>query len=135
MAGEIEAAKAAAKKVLGDKAKIPAPKPVLSTAADQANKAFLVFDKAREDLEAKLLALQNTQSSWKNALEQYADALEASDFDLDPKDKDDAKKIEQAQKIFADWAKNALDILDENVKNLDELDKHMMNITKYKPKA
>jgi hypothetical protein len=126
-----EAAKAAALKVLGKDAKIPPPTSAIKTSSDQDGKAFDAFDKSRKDLEAKLLALQNSESAWKNALRQYDDALQGNNFGLDDKDDDDAKKIDQAQKLFAAWSNGALAVLDRNIKNLDELDKHLMNISKY----
>jgi hypothetical protein len=126
-----DAAKAAALKVLGNDAKIPPPSSAIKTSGDQDGKAYDAFDKSRKDLEAKLLALQNVESAWRNALRQYDDALQASNFGLDDKDDDDAKKIDQAQKLFAAWADGALAVLDRNIKNLDELDKHLMNISKY----
>ena len=132
MAMSYDAAKAAALKALGKDAKLPTPPSAIKTAADQDSKAYDAFDKSRKELEAKVLALQNADSSWKNALKQYGEMLQENDFGLDANDKDDAKKIEAAQKAFADWNDGAIAVLDGNLKNLDELDKHLINITKYK---
>jgi hypothetical protein len=131
MATTYEAAKAAALKVLGKDAKIPPVTSALKTAGDQVGKAYDAFKKSRTDLEAKVLALQNADSSAKNALKQYGEMLQVADFGLDEDDKEVAKNIEQAQKILSAWADANFDIMDKNIKNLDELDKHLMDISKY----
>src|SRR5258706_3898543 len=100
MAMSYDAAKAAALKALGKDAKLPTPPSAIKTAADQDSKAYDAFDKSRKELEAKVLALQDADSSWKNALKQYGEMLQENDFGLDANDKDDAKKIEAAQQAF-----------------------------------
>jgi hypothetical protein len=127
----LAAATAAAMKILGKDAKIPPVTSTMKTAHDQDDKAYDAFDKSRKELEAKLLTFQNAVSAHKNAIKQYADQLDASDFGLDDSDKEVAKNIEQAQKILGAWADAQLGNGDFNLKNLDELDKHLMNIAKY----
>lgn len=132
MANSWDVARASAAKVLGDKAKIPEPK-APNKALDVAGKAFDAFDKSRDDIEAKLLDLQNSFGAVKNAFDQFGAIIEKSDFGLDKKNKDDAKKIADAQKILGDYIGEVDDAQSANVKMLGELDKHIILLSKYKP--
>jgi hypothetical protein len=127
-----EQAKAGALKILGDKGQIPDPKAVdkASTAMDEA---FAAFDKSRSDLEEKLLALQDSDSSVSHAYDQFGTLVEKSDLGLDSKNKDDAKKIVQAREILTDYVGQVVKAQEANNKNLKELDKHMILLSKYRP--
>lgn len=134
MADSWDAAKAAAVKVLGKQAKIPEPKAMAKADAD-LQKAYAAFDKSREDLEDKLVTLQNADSAIGNVYKQFGTLVEKADFGLDAKNKDDAKKIEQAKKILSAYVDKVTDAQEQNVKNLTELDKHVILLSKYKPAA
>jgi hypothetical protein len=122
-----------AKKVLGSSAKVSDKRMqgVIKDAQD-ANKVWDAFDAMREAMKKKLLDLQNAESKVKNGLVQADDELTDGDYGLDPKKPDDKKKIDQAQAIFTKFFKEKEKNMDDNVKNLDELDKHLMNIKKYR---
>ena len=128
-------AKATALKILGDKAKIPDPKANLTKFNADIAKADKEYDAAVNVLEAKILTLQNTNSAWKNAVKQFSDQISKSNFGLDEKGADDKKKIKQAQDILTDYLDSQMAIADANVKNLEELDKHTMAISKYESKT
>ena len=119
--------------VLGNKAKIPDPKADWNKYIAAVNKAYADYKTVVTALQAKILALQNVDTAYKNMLKQFQDQIDKSDFDLD-EDEDGAKaKIEKAQKILDDLLDAQMKIVDTNVRNLDELDKHSMDIVKYKP--
>jgi hypothetical protein len=89
--------------------------------------------KSRGDLEDKLLALQDADSSVSHAYDQFGTLVEKSDLGLDPKNKDDARKITQARKILTDYVNQVIKAQETNNKNLKELDEHMILLSKYKP--
>jgi len=122
-----------AKKILGNSAKIPtAGIQTVLKRAEELNKVWDRFDDTREVLKKQLLEAQDTRSKIKNALVQGQDQISAEDFGLDEKDPDDKKKIDQAQAIFQKYFATAEKFQDDVIKNLDELDKHLMNLSKYK---
>jgi hypothetical protein len=122
-----------AKRVLGNTAKINDKRmqAVIKSALD-AQKVWDSFDTLREGIKKKLLELQNAESKVKNGLVQADDEISDDDYGLDDKKPDEKKKIDQAQAIFSKFFKETQKTMDGNIKNLDELDKHLMNISKYK---
>src|SRR3954469_11748733 len=130
MADSWDTTKAAALKVLGKQAKIPEPKAMTKAYAD-LQKASAAFDKSREDLEDKLVTLQNADSAIGNVYKQFGTLIEKADFGLDAKSKEDTKKIEEAKKILGGYVDKVTDAQEKNVKNLTELDKHVILISKY----
>jgi len=127
-------AKAAALKILGKDGEVPDMPDIVQTAADNMGKASDAFDKCREDCEAKLLALQNANDAVRNSLKQFQAKIDASDFKLDSKNKDDLKKIQQARKLLSDRLSSATKHYTDDDKMLDEVDKHLIQLGKYKPK-
>ena len=132
MAATWEQTKAAAQNILGKDGKIPAPKANLDKFITDWVKLDKEYRASVDVLQAKILAMQTGNSAAKLAFKQYSEQISKSDFDLDAKDGDNSKKIQQAQKLLDDFLDAKMDILDANVKNLDELDKHSMAISKYK---
>jgi hypothetical protein len=133
MAVTWDTAKSKAIKILGKDAKIPEPKAIGKLGGD-LNAAWDAYHKSRDDLEDKVLDLQKMSASLKLTLQQFADKIDDEDFGLDEKNKEDAKKIKEAQSMFDDWSKYLIDVADSNIDNLEELDKHLVNIKKYKQK-
>jgi hypothetical protein len=124
-----------AMKILGDKGKVPKWSPAIVKAATADDKSFDEFDKSRNDLKAKLLATQNTRQALKDAVSQLQDEVDESNLGLDPKNKEEAKKIKDAQKILSGWLDEKIKIFEDDVKNLKELDRHLMSIANYKQGA
>jgi len=132
MADSWDAVSKSALKILGDKGKVPKYSAAVPKAAAAEGKAFDDFKKIRDDLKSKLLALQNADEAHKNAISQFQDTIDEDDFGLDRKNKDDAKKIAEAQKILSKWLQDQIDVSEQNVRNLKELDKHLMSLSNYK---
>ena len=130
-----DAAAAKATKILGDKAKIPKPKAAIDKGIADSMKAWDAFAKAREDLEAKILALVNADSAAVNAIEQFRDTIDENDLGLDKKNKDDSKKIADGKKILLDFLDAGLKNAQDNMKNERDLNKHLANIKNYKQSA
>jgi peptidoglycan hydrolase CwlO-like protein len=124
-------AKPAAMKILGDKAKLPEPKANFGKIFADFKVADKEYDAAVDVLQDKILNLQNTMSAAKNVLQQLEDKVMSSDFGLDPKDKEDKKKIDDAKKLLNDYFTEQIGNADDNIKNLDDLDKHTMGLSKY----
>jgi hypothetical protein len=129
--GTLDEAIAQAKKILGEKASIPKPKINRDKLSKDWQVAFSNFDKARNDIESKLVALENTLSAYSNANKQYAALLEKEDFGLNSKSPDDAKKIKKAREVFATYFASKQTLIDKDMKSFDELDKHIIQLTKY----
>ena len=126
-------AKAEALKILGKDADVPDLPAPIDKAGDALSKANDDFDKCRDDLEGKLVAVQNANDAVRNLLKQFEAKVDKSDFDLDPKKKDDAQKIQKAKKILVDALTTGIKHREADDKMLDELDKHVIQLGKYKP--
>ena len=135
MANDWNAKKAEAMKILGAKGKVPDPKWNLAKVSADYIKADKEYDAAVDVLQTKILALQNMASTGKNSLKQYSEQISKSNLGLDPKNDDDKEKIEQARKLLDDHIDGLIEVQDINIKNLDELDKHSMAISKYESKC
>ena len=123
-------ARAQALKILGDGAEVPERPDTVSKAIKAFAEMSKAFTAAREACEGKLLEMDNANAAFLNAVQQFKARVEKSDFKLDPKK--DAKKIQQAQGILAGELDLAIKELQVNDKLLDELDKHMIQLGKYK---
>jgi hypothetical protein len=132
---EWDITKASALKILGKDAEVPDMPDVVQKAADDMGKANQEFDKAREDCESKVLAVQNANDALRNALKQFEGKIEKADFKLNSKKPDDLKKIVQARKLLTDRLNHAVQYYEKNDKMLDEVDKHLIQLGKYKPTA
>jgi len=134
MAETFESAKAKALKILGKDATIPSNKAMVKTAGDLFA-AFAAYQKAQQDMEAKILAMQKALASHKLTIKQLGEKLDDDDFGLNAKDKEDAKKLKEAHDIFDAWVAEKMTIIDADIDGLDELDKHVIDYAKYKPKS
>jgi fumarylacetoacetate (FAA) hydrolase family protein len=123
-------ARAEALKILGDGAEVPDLPDTVVKGQDALDEAAKVFKTAREDCEAKLLETDNANAACMNAAQQFRARIEKNVFNLDAKK--DAKKIQQAQKLLLARLDDGLKALQRNDKMLDELDKHMIQLGKYK---
>ena len=122
-----------AKKVLGNTAKVPEQKVQLAIKfALESNKVWDAFNVLREAMKKKILEQQNADSKVMNTLHQAWDEISESDFGLDDSKPEDKKKIAQAVAVFDKFFTETKKTWDQNDKNIDELDKHLMNIAKYK---
>jgi len=126
--------KAAAVKLLGPDAEVPDMPDSVQTAADAMGKASGEFDKARADCEAKLLVLENSNDAVRNGLKQLLAKVEKSDFKLNPKEKDNAKKIAQARALLVAKVNSGIKMYNDDDKMLDEVNKHLVQLGNYKPK-
>jgi hypothetical protein len=125
----------AALKILGDKGEVPDLPDTINQGGDDFDKAAGEFKKSREDCEAKLLAMENVNDAQRNAVKQFLAKIEKSDLGLDPSSKDDLKKIQKARKQLTDTLDASVKHFTDNDKILDELDKHLIQLGKYKPKS
>ena len=85
-----------AKKVLGGKADIPSPKIDIEKLNYDLLQQEYSFEKATDDAITELEEMENSVSAYKNGMDQIAAEYEEADFELNPKSKDDAKKIKVA---------------------------------------
>jgi hypothetical protein len=122
-----------AKKILGKDANIPIKKmATVLKEIGELNKRFAPFASARDAFEKEILAYEDAFSKVKNALVQADNEISDDDYELDPKKPDDKKKIEQANKIFSSYFKDMEDFIDDEIKIMNEVDKHVENARKYK---
>lgn len=130
--GSLEDAKAKATKLLGKDADIPKEKADFDKLSKAIEDSFDAVDKLRDQLEAGLLDCENALSAAANAMKQTQAIYEKADFGLNPKKPEDAKKIKQAQQFFAAVLSKGLSVMASDTKNFDELDKHVIQLGKYK---
>jgi hypothetical protein len=124
---------AQAQKLLGDKAKVPKTvSPAILKANKESAAAYAKYDAAVKQLERAILAWQNAGSAVYNGAKQFSEQIEKSDFDMDTKADDYKKKRADAQKLFDKFFDGALKDLQDGIKELDELDKHLMDLKGYK---
>jgi hypothetical protein len=124
-----------AMKVLGEKAKLPKWPSTIDKAKTGEDKTYAEFDKVRQELKKKLVTEQDAVEKLKDALSQFQDEVEGANFGLDPKNKDDKKKIDAARKILSGKLQQYMDVRDDDFKHLKELDKHLVNISDYQPSS
>lgn len=132
MPGDWDSAVKAAQKILGDKAKIPEWPSKIDKADKDDIEKWLGFNKGRDSLKDQLVDVQDSNDALKNALSQFQDEVHESNLGLDPKNKEDKKKITDAQKILNKCLQDRIKSKEDNDKNLKELDKHLMSIINYK---
>jgi predicted nucleic acid-binding Zn-ribbon protein len=130
---EWDKTKADAMKILGKDGDVPDKPATIDKALTDFGKAYEKFKKSSEGIEKDILALENSNDEIKNALKQFQATISKSDLGLDPKKKEDAKKIQQARKILMDRITVGMKRHDTNEKDFDELDKHVIQLGKYKP--
>ena len=132
MALDWDATCAKVKKVMGDKTKVPSIPPNVAKTSKESDKAWDEFEKARGVAEDKLLAWQNSVSTFGNTAKQFGDKLESSDLGCDKSGSDYKKNRADAQKLFDQFFDELDKINQGNIKNGQELDKHMRNLASYK---
>jgi hypothetical protein len=119
------AAEDAAMKILGDQGKIPPPEKVLGKPVDNREAAAKDFGDKAAALNSSVLALQNALSGEANAVENYINTIEKSDFGLDKNNRENAKKIAAASKVLVAYWDTVKKNLEKEVKSLDAFDKHL----------
>ena len=117
-----------AKAALGKDAKLPKPRVDPETVYTAVGKSWAEFDKSREDLEKKILELENTFSTAKNTFVQYYDLVDGDDFGLDDSQPDDAKKIKAASDILLKELERLENKCDEELKTLSALDRLLTDL-------
>jgi hypothetical protein len=120
------------KKIMGGKTKVPDIPPNVSKTMKEYEKTWSEFQKSRDATEDKLLAWQNAVSVFGNTVKQFSDKIEASDLGNDKNADDYKKKRAEAQKLFDQLFAEADKNNQANVKNAQELDKHMRSLASYK---
>ena len=117
-------------KILGSGAEVPDMPDAYDKALAAWNKAAEEFLALRDQLESKVLGLDNANSALINAVQQFRAKLEKSDFKLD--EKKDGKKIEQAQKMLLASLDDGIKDFKTNDKTFDELTRHLSQLGNYK---
>ena len=129
--GSWDDATAKAQKILGDDAKLPKLSAKVTSAQDKLNESSKVFVTARDACSEKLGDLDDNITSFENALQHFRAEIEGNNFELDPKK--DAKKIKQAKAILFGLLDSEIKSRRNDDKSLDELDRHLVLLRKYKP--
>lgn len=132
MSNSWPATRSEAIKILGKKAKFPEPKNMTGLIAN-LEKSFLAFDKARNAIEDRIPEMQNAGAAFAQAAKQFGAIVDKTDFGLDKKDKEDAKKIEAAKDVLSEYVEGVAEQSAHNEKALTELEKHLVLMSKYKP--
>jgi uncharacterized phage infection (PIP) family protein YhgE len=121
-----------ANKVLGNGATMPDEPVDVQAIIDKADDSFAKFTKGRADLGNQVESLEDAIDAIKNGMKRVQAAYATADFGLDKKKKDDAKKIDQAHKIFSTFFAQQLTLAAKWEKDLDEMQKHLAQLGEYK---
>jgi len=132
MANKWEDAKVEAKKLLGKEGKVPKLRVDPSSLAPELNRIWDAFNKARSEVEAKLLDLQDGYSKAKNAAKQCGDVIDGDDFGLNQDDPKDKKRIAEVTKVLLDGLSDIEGVCDSYVSELGKLDTLISNLRKLK---
>ena len=122
-----------AKKILGDKAEFPAEKPDMSKLQEEYAKKRDAFEEARTKIEDAIQEFEDAITTFQNGLKTNRTIYDKDDYGLDPKDKEDKKKIDKANKIFMEFFTNIEKNVTDRFKEIDELNKHAIQMRKYAP--
>ena len=90
--------KADATKLLGKEGELPSERADINDAMVEADKTLTVLRKTRDTLESNCVAYQNGADKVMNAAQAYLTICSRSDFGLDPKNPEQAKKIASVKK-------------------------------------
>lgn len=126
-----EKAKDEALKILGKDATLPDDK-LITKGSNDVRKAHDDFAKARDSFENKLTDYQGDLEGYITAIEQLEARVDKDDFNLDTKNKDDAKKIKAAQDVLDDYLKDHEKMIDSVRKAMKEVGRHLIMLGKYK---
>jgi hypothetical protein len=127
---------AGAKKILGPSGKVSAGKMgAVFKSADDGNKQSTHFEAARAAIEKVIADMQAAAAKVKIALSQADDEISDDDYNLDPKKPDEKKKIDQVQTLFSKFFADQKAVMDDYNKTLDDLDRHIIQLKKYKAPA
>jgi hypothetical protein len=119
-------------KLFGGECTTPNPKVDVGDLFDKRMKAFETFSKSRDDLADLLEKYEDADDAVKNGVKRAAAVYQTADFGKDKKNKDDAKKIEQARKMYAAFFNANLKEIADGEKGVDELQKHLVQLGNYK---
>lgn len=128
-------AKAEAQKVLAKDGKLPKPRTDPEASYGDANKKSAAFKKSIEGVEKTILELEEAYAKIELTWKQYRDIIKGSDFDLNPKDDKDAKRITQVQKILTDAIDDIQSKVDQKITIMDKLDEVVTNLNSLADKA
>jgi hypothetical protein len=129
---DLEDAKAKAEKVLGKGAEMPKERVDLAKLFDNIDKCHDKFSALSGQLEDAIVECENSLSEFGNAVKQNSAIYEKNDFGLNSKRPNEEKLIKQAQAIMAAAFAAQQKTLATSTKTLDELDKHVIQLSKYK---
>src|SRR5437868_11506595 len=118
----------AAKKILGNSAKMPKARTDPVVVTQNVNKLVREFSDSIKGVGDKLLALENAVDGYKNTFDQYGDIVDGFDFGLDENKPDEKKKIETARGIFHKAFDEKLKDADDFKGELKKLDKILTNL-------
>jgi hypothetical protein len=122
-----------AKKVLGNSAQIKLGKiQAAIKSVDDGNKLGPGVNAARDALEKKIVEFQTAASKIQHSLDAADDEISDDDYGLDDSKPDDKKKIQQAQDLFKKFFARSTKEITDLIKTTDDLNKHVIQMQKYK---
>ena len=122
----------AANKILGKDGKLPKPRVDPASMYPILSKGWEGLNASREELQKKLLDLQNAFTQSKNTFKQYGDIVDGEDFGLNENDPDDKKRISDVSGIILKALKSMEDQCDARVAELAKLDQILTNLKRLK---
>jgi hypothetical protein len=130
---DLDQAQVKALSILGKGAKLPQGHDAVKSANTDVKKNWAAYKKSIEALQKNIVEVEKSLMSYKVVLKQWTDRTAVTNFDLTNKDdKAVAAQIKQARDLLTSAMKDMLKEADDEVKALDELDKHTMALMSFK---
>src|ERR1700723_1122448 len=92
-----------AQKILGSKGSIPDPNADIIKANKHVGDLFAELDDERNTLTDLLNRMEKYLNYFQDQLKKFRASVDKDNLGLNPKDKDDAKKIDEAKAILLGW--------------------------------
>ena len=109
------------------------PRLFSNTTGTLIEKTWATFEKMRDDLEAELTEIEGQYEKLSSMYDQFEAKIEKDSLGLNDKDKEESKKIDQAQGILTVLLRRGEQACDDNIKTLKEAARHLILLSKYKP--
>lgn len=130
-----KATRAAAMKILGKKGQVPDLAPAITKGIDKVFEGAQAFADATEQYGDALRELEDANSALEHALEDFTNVVNNTDFSMDADAHGNQTLIGKARSAILAVLANQTAALEKSNKDLEEADKHLIQMGKYKPPA
>ena len=128
-----KSARTNAEKILGKQGHVPDYKiSNVFKSVREMNVAYMALGASKQEFGKKLFDLQNSVSKAQNALKDARYEVTDDDYDLNPKNPDDKKKIEAAKKVLDQYFGSWCGVMSHIAGEMADLERYLDHIGKFK---